>query len=176
MCFLTLSGQSKTHPIKIHIWDWMKFMSLWKLCVYFFSQLVCRKDDVKDWRKPQLWCADRAHGQDAILWDASWCILRQFGCPAYYRGEFQLPVVPSACFELSPYFQGILGDEDIASCIYSLDTRCKWVNSFTPLPLYSLRKRPKLHLNGRLGCPQSVRHFWACVWTFWIWYGWSKHR
>ena len=126
----------------IHIWYWMKFTSLWKLCVYLFSQIVCRKDDVKDWRKPQLWCADRAHGQDAILWDASWCILRQFGCPAYYRGEYQLPVVPYRCSEFSPYFQGIIGDEGTVSCIYSLDTRCKRVNSFTPLSLYSLRKAP----------------------------------
>jgi len=108
------------------------FMSLWKPCVYFLSQIVCRKDDVKDWRKPQLWCADRAHGQDAILWDASWCILRQFGCPAYYRGEYQLPVVSYPCSEFIPYFQGIMRDEGTASCIYSLDTRCKRVNSFTP--------------------------------------------
>jgi len=114
MCFLTLSGQKKTQPVMIHIWDWMQCMSLWKLCVYFCSQIACRKDDVKDWRKPQLWCADRAHGQDAILWDASWCILRQFGCPAYYRGEYQLPVVPYPCYEFSPYFQGIMGDVFIA--------------------------------------------------------------
>lgn len=86
----------------------------------------------------------RAHGQDAILWDASWCILRQFGCPAYYRGEYQLPVVPYPCSEFSPYFQGIMGDEGTASCMYSLDTKCKRVNSFTPLPLYSLRKGSKI--------------------------------
>lgn len=50
-------------------------------------------------------------------------------------------------------FQGILGDEGIASCIYNLDIRFKQVNRFTPLPLYSLRKRPKQPLNGRLGGP-----------------------
>jgi hypothetical protein len=43
----------------------------------------------------------------------------------------------------------------IAPRILDLDTRWKWVVSFTPQPLYRQGKSPRYPLDRRLGGPQS---------------------
>jgi hypothetical protein len=47
------------------------------------------------------------------------------------------------------------GSWDIAPCVLHLGTRCRWVISFTPRPLYLQRKSPWYPLDRRLDGPQS---------------------
>jgi hypothetical protein len=48
-----------------------------------------------------------------------------------------------------------MGEWKYSSTILDLGTRCKWVVSFTLLPLYSRGNRPRHPLDRKLGGPQS---------------------
>jgi hypothetical protein len=107
------------------------------------------------------WCERLEEATTVMCWQSPWPRCDTLRCLVMYLATVWLPCVLQRWVSVACgtfcllWIESIIsrhtGDEDIASCVYSLDTRCKWVNSFTPLPLYSLRKRPKLHLSGRLG-------------------------
>jgi hypothetical protein len=76
--------------------------------------------------------------------------------------EFDLYCLPDKvkvklfpCFKRAPHHEGILGSGGIAPHILDLGTRCRWVVSFTPWPLYSHGNSPWYPLHRWLGGPQS---------------------
>jgi len=53
-----------------------------------------------------------------------------------------------------PCHENVLRVGGIAPRILNLDTKWRWVVTFTPRPLYSQEKRPRYPLYRRLGGPQ----------------------
>jgi hypothetical protein len=75
--------------------------------------------------------------------------------------KVKVKVKVSLCFNLAPRNEDLLRSGGIAPRILDLGTRCRWVVSFTPRPLYPQGKNPWCILDRRLGgAPETV-------WTRW---------
>jgi hypothetical protein len=83
------------------------------------------------------------------------CKRKHTKCLEISKGKVKDKVKLSLWFNWAPCYNGILGSGGRAPRTLDLDTKWRWVVSFTPRPLYSQGKNPSYLLDMRLGGPYS---------------------